>query len=48
MPEQTIQVNGKGIPLPMLFVAIFGTIVLALLFMGIGYVIDWVIWMWNN
>lgn len=39
---------GRGNPIPTFLVTVFGVALLALLVMGVGYVVDWVIWMWNN
>ena len=40
--------GGVGNPFPMAVVSIFGTFLLVGLFIGGGYLVDWVIWMWNN
>lgn len=39
---------GRGNPIPMFIVAGIGTFFLSSLFMGGGYVIDWLVWMWSN
>lgn len=39
---------GVGNPIPMLCLALGGTLFLIAIFLGGGYVVDWVIWMWNN
>lgn len=39
---------GRWNPLPMLWIAGFGTMLFAGLFMGVGFIIDGLIWMWNN
>lgn len=39
---------GRFNPLPALFLATAGTLVLSMGFMGVGALIDGLIWMWNN
>lgn len=39
---------GRFNPLPALFLSIAGTLVLSTVFMGVGALIDGLIWMWNN
>lgn len=39
---------GRGNPIPVLVVTGIGILFLVMLTMGVGYVMDWIIWMWNN
>jgi hypothetical protein len=39
---------GKGNPMPTFLMSIIGVIIFAYLVIGLLYVVDWIIWMWNS